>query len=141
MTWPALSGRPSLTGIPDARLVYEAILMGEVQSPSREHGTVAALREWVAERAAQVGRTAVEPEAVYQLGERLGYQVNAMWSPGEPTKFDVVFAREVGWCKFTPVLKVRWSPRLKLRAGAKAWCPLYTRQRLSLSSLMNWVHL
>ena len=79
---------------------------------------------------AKVGRTAVEPEAVYQLGERLGYVVNAMWSPGEPTKFDVVFAREVGCCKFTPVLKVHirvesshpcWSPHLRLRAGAKAW--------------------
>jgi hypothetical protein len=51
-------GKPdylAFTGIPDARLVYEAILMSEVQSPSSEHGTVGALREFVAERAAQAG--------------------------------------------------------------------------------------
>ena len=32
-------------------------------------------------------------EDVYRLGERLGYRVNAMWTPDEPTRFDVVFAK------------------------------------------------
>ena len=45
----------AFTGIPDARLVYEAILMAEVQAPSKDHGTVAALREFVAARAEEAG--------------------------------------------------------------------------------------
>lgn len=84
----------AFTGALDARLVYERILMQEFKHPSKSHGTAGKLRDFVAAAAAAAEKTALEPEAVYQLGEKLGYTVNAMWSPVEPTRFDFVLARE-----------------------------------------------
>ena len=86
----------SLVGLADARLVYEEALVDELDENTRDarvHATAGALRAYLDARAARLGRSAVEPEDIYRLGERLGYRVNAMWTPDEPAKFDVVFAK------------------------------------------------
>ena len=85
----------AFTGIPDARLVYEEALIDQLENAvdAHVHDTAGALRAFLDTRAAALERSAVEPEDVYRLGERLGYRVNAMWTHDKPTRFDVVFAR------------------------------------------------
>ena len=85
----------AFTGIPDARLVYEEALIDQLENAvdAHVHDTAGALRTFLDTRAAALERSAVEPEDVYRLGERLGYRVNAMWTHDKPTRFDVVFAR------------------------------------------------
>jgi len=90
----------AFAGVPDARLTREEILTREVEleielrDESRGRlDTVGDLRRRIATLVAAFEPFAVEPEDVYRLGERLGYDVNAMWSPVAPTRFDVVFSR------------------------------------------------
>ena len=85
----------AFTGIPDARLVYEEALIHQLENAvdAHVHDTAGALRAFLDTRAAALERSAVEPEDVYRLGERLGYRVNAMWTHDKPTRFDVVFAK------------------------------------------------
>ena len=85
----------AFTGVPDARLVHEEALLNELEdtADAHAHATAGALRAHLDKVAVALERAAVEPEDVYRLGERLGYRVNAMWTPDEPTRFDVVFAK------------------------------------------------
>ena len=85
----------AFTGVPDARLVHEEALLNELDdtADAHAHATAGALRAHLDKLAVALERAAVEPEDVYRLGERLGYRVNAMWTPDEPTRFDVVFAK------------------------------------------------
>lgn len=85
----------AFTGIPDARLVYDEALIDELDNAAdaHVHDTAGALRAYLEKSAAALERSAVEPEDVYRLGERLGYRVNAMWTHDKPTRFDVVFAK------------------------------------------------
>ena len=85
----------AFTGIPDARLVYEEALIDELDNAAdaHVHNTAGSLRAHLDKRAVALERSAVEPEDVYRLGERLGYVVNAMWTPDEPARYDVVFAK------------------------------------------------
>ena len=85
----------AFTGVPDARLVHEEALLNELDDTANAHAhaTAGALRAHLDKLAVALERAAVEPEDVYRLGERLGYRVNAMWTPDEPTRFDVVFAK------------------------------------------------
>src|SRR5262249_29320103 len=86
-------------------------------------GTVGELRHRVAERSA----TAVEPEALWELGERLGYAVRITWSRGENVDcVDVLFERAS-----LAAARRAWLPGscpMANTASAQANNPLQTQQ-------------
>jgi len=76
-----------IVGIPNARVWADQLAWRALAAST---GTVGELRHRVAERSA----TAVEPEALWELGERLGYAVRITWSRGENVDcVDVLFER------------------------------------------------
>jgi amino acid adenylation domain-containing protein len=74
-------------GIPNARVLSDVIASQRVREAS---GTTGAL----AEAAASIASGGVEPEALWELGERLGYAVRVTWSrKAGPGTVDALFER------------------------------------------------
>ncbi len=78
-----------LSGIPNARQVTEAAALDLLASEGQDAETVAELRSLIAERAAR--ETGVDPEALAELAERLGYVADL--SPSGLGRFDAVLRR------------------------------------------------
>jgi amino acid adenylation domain-containing protein len=87
---PALA----LAGIPSARLAAETALVALLADPAWQERTAGELRQEVAERAARAG--AVEPEDLWQLADRLGYEATVTWSArgGADGCYDAVLGRQ-----------------------------------------------
>jgi amino acid adenylation domain-containing protein len=89
-----LAGLPAglaVGGIPNARLAAEAAALELLAGPEME--TVAELREEIGRRAG--GREWVDPEDLWALADRLGYDADLTWSPGGGVdgRFDAVLRR------------------------------------------------
>lgn len=84
----------ALRRVPNARTV-EAVVALELLQGQRCPATAADLLADV--RRSERVSTAVDPEALQRMGEHMGYQVTACWSPdARDGSFDVVFRRKDG---------------------------------------------
>ncbi len=84
-----------VSGLPNARLQTELKIWEGIQA-NRLGATVGELRN-----IALCDANAVDPEHLWQLGERLGYQVSVCWSAtGAPGSMDAVFTRRDGLPEF-----------------------------------------
>jgi hypothetical protein len=61
--------------------------------PTRRPDTVGELIAAVSAEEAALPVAPVDPEAVYTMGEELGFEVQLMWQPGQPSTFDALFVR------------------------------------------------
>ncbi|HZF13819.1 MAG TPA: amino acid adenylation domain-containing protein, partial [Thermoanaerobaculia bacterium] len=88
-----LSGNPaalSLAGLANARLAAEAAALELLAEWEEASGTAGELRRAVAARAAG-GSSGVDPEALAELAERLGYAVELTVDPAAPFRFGARF--------------------------------------------------
>jgi amino acid adenylation domain-containing protein len=84
--------RLAVLGVPDARLAGEAAALDLLAGAGREMETVDELRAEIDRRVQESG--AVDPEAVWALADRLGYDADLTWSIVEGTgHFDAVLRR------------------------------------------------
>jgi amino acid adenylation domain-containing protein len=81
----------AVSGVPSARLASETALVALLTDPAWQERTAGELRREVAERAGRAG--AVEPEDLWQLAERLGYEAMVTWSAQGDGGFDAVLRR------------------------------------------------
>jgi amino acid adenylation domain-containing protein len=83
----------ALAGVPNARLAAETALVSCLSDPVWQERPAGELRREIAERAARAG--GVEPEDLWQLAERLGYEATVTWSArgGADGCFDAVLRR------------------------------------------------
>ncbi|PCC69208.1 amino acid adenylation domain-containing protein [Nannocystis exedens] len=78
-------GSLELLGVPNARVADDARAAAALQEPAPVGETFAALL-------ARTRRPAIEPEALWELGERHGWAVRITWSQGHgPAAMDVLF--------------------------------------------------
>eukprot|EP00873_Tetraselmis_striata_P015498 jgi/Tetstr1/435762/TSEL_024655.t1 len=73
----------------DARVASDEVVAGLLLDPLARPATVGELVAAVSE--VEAGLEPTDPEAVYSLGEELGYEVQLIWQPGSPTRFDALF--------------------------------------------------
>jgi amino acid adenylation domain-containing protein len=89
-----LSRAPSalgLTGVPNARLAADAKSL-EIMNGFHRPERVLDLRRW--EEMAATGASALEPEALWELAERHGYQAQVNWHAARPgALLDIAFVR------------------------------------------------
>ncbi len=79
-----------VNNIPNARVTQD-VRAWDLLVNGDQNMTVGELREYLAEHSS----SAIEPEDLWQLGERMAYAVDIMWAKsGEAACFDVVFMRQ-----------------------------------------------
>jgi acyl carrier protein len=84
--------RVCFSGLANARLAGEQAFWRRLQDAPAMM-PVAELREALAAGTAIEPEHVIEPEDVYELGERLGYEVELFCAPGAPERMDAVFVR------------------------------------------------
>ncbi|HYG64881.1 MAG TPA: amino acid adenylation domain-containing protein [Thermoanaerobaculia bacterium] len=99
-----------LAGIPNARLAEEERALELLGTPERGVQTVEKLRRTVAGRLEREGR-GVDPQELWELGERLGYRVRLLWRLGSPFRFDAVLER-----RELPLSRARRAPAVTLES-------------------------
>ncbi|MGH3974897.1 MAG: condensation domain-containing protein, partial [Pseudonocardiaceae bacterium] len=82
-----------IIGVPNNRVVHDAALAHEVQagSPLTELVNHLQTSHDTAPESADTSQ-AIDPEALYELGQRCGYWVAVTWSPTSPEALEIVFA-------------------------------------------------
>ncbi len=81
----------AVTAIPNRRLASEAAAAPILAGLDQDAGTVGELRQMIVDRAEAAD--SIDPEELWQLGERLGYSVGLTWDPKDPYRFSAVLRR------------------------------------------------
>jgi amino acid adenylation domain-containing protein len=83
-----------LTGVPNRRVAGDNHAWARMQDSGLRAGELRSA-------AVEVARRAIDPEALFELGDRLGYSVRVTWSLVDPSCVDALFER-------TPAALRRW---------------------------------
>uniref|UniRef100_A0A061R6I9 Amino acid adenylation domain protein n=1 Tax=Tetraselmis sp. GSL018 TaxID=582737 RepID=A0A061R6I9_9CHLO len=114
----ALSSQPlvyAVSGVQDARLAGDEVVRQLLFDPVARPDT---LQAFTAEVDRMKGNLQpIEPEAVYTLGEDLGYRVEIIWQPENPTYFDALFVKAD--CE-EPVLPLAMTTFQNVQTGSSA---------------------
>ena len=81
----------AVQGLLDARLAQDEVVCSVLLGSAPLPPTMGELTSKVGAAEAQLNP--VEPEAVYQLGEELGYHVEVFWQPENPCVMDALFVK------------------------------------------------
>jgi amino acid adenylation domain-containing protein len=105
-------------GVPNARIAMDLRALELLESGPR---TIGALRE-----ALSPTEGTIDPEALWQLGEELGYEVGVGWSADDDARLDAVFRRRGISASVSP------QPEPAASSGDRPWAdhannPLYAR--------------
>ena len=116
----------AVRGMMDARLASDEVVRTLLLDPLSRPPTLGDLTARVAEAESKL--SPVEPEAVYTLGEELGYTVQICWQPENPVLFDALFVKQGGkqpvslvTATYKTALRKEKHRRRPAALGASSW--------------------